>query len=288
MIFDLLVTDQRGRRYEVEIQRHDKGAQLLRAQYYGARLLGAQLSEAEDFALLTPVRVVMFTRFELFPDPHPARTYHLTPYLITEQQSHLPLHARAPHLDPFDLSHATHYLTQQRRARIQRDAEEARQLMTFTFVELCKDLAPLSAPCQRALRALSPAPNQEETMNATPRNPNDRVPLPPHLANDPWVVSFYQRLDRFAGDPARVADYERTLLELSDRVTEINAALRDELDKGIDIGLERGLKQGLEQGREEILSTAISALLSAGKTPEEVSALLALTPNERARLLPNA
>ena len=31
VIFDLLVTDQRGRRYEVEIQRHDKGAQLLRA-----------------------------------------------------------------------------------------------------------------------------------------------------------------------------------------------------------------------------------------------------------------
>ena len=299
VIFDLLVTDQRGRRYEVEIQRHDKGAQLLRAQYYGARLLGAQLNEAEDFALLTPVRVVMFTRFELFPDPHPARTYHLTPYLITEERAHLPLHARAPHLAPFDLSATTHYLQTQRRARLLRDAEEARELMTFTFVELCKDLAPLSAPCQRALRALSPAPSKEDTMNATAPNPHDRVPLPPHLANDPWVVSFYQRLDRFAGDPARVADYERTLLELSDRVTELNKAHREGREEGISVGREEGISVGREEGisvgreegisvgREEVLSTAISALLSAGKTPHEVSALLALTPHQRARLLPS-
>ena len=159
--------------------------------------------------------------------------------------------------------------------------------MTFTFVELCKDLAPLSAPCQRALRALSPAPAKEETMNATPRNPNDRVPLPPHLANDPWVVSFYQRLDRFAGDPARVADYERTLLELSDRVTELNKAHREGREEGLEQGLEQGLEKGREEGREELLSTAISALLSAGKTPDEVSALLALTPDQRARLLPS-
>ena len=40
------------------------------------------------------------------------------------------------------------------------------------------------------------------------------------------------------------------------------------------------------EGREEVLSTAISALLSAGKTPDEISALLALTPEQRARPLP--
>ena len=111
-------------------------------------------------------------------------------------------------------------------------------------------------------------------MNATPPNPNDRVPLAPHLANDPWVVSFYQRLDRFAGDPARVADYERTLLELSDRVTELNKAHRE------------GREEGREEERYQVLTRALRALLSAGTSPDEAAVLLALTPDERARLLP--
>ena len=49
VIFDLLVTDQANKRYELEIQRSDVGAQLNRALYYGARLLGAQLREGEGF-----------------------------------------------------------------------------------------------------------------------------------------------------------------------------------------------------------------------------------------------
>ncbi|MBM4292879.1 MAG: Rpn family recombination-promoting nuclease/putative transposase, partial [Deltaproteobacteria bacterium] len=263
VIFDLLVTDAQGARYEVEVQRNDKSAQLLRAQYYGAKLLAAQLKEGQGYTELKPVRVIMFTRFDLFPDPHPARTYHPTPYLISAQESHLPLEERRPHLEPFDLSARRHYAHKETLERKQREANAARRLATFTLIELSKDLTPLSASCQRALRALTPPPQGPTPMSPKPAAD---LALPPDLAEDPWVIAFYERLELFAGSPERVNEYNRTLKELADHVT------RARLNR--------------EEGREEVLLPAVTALLAAGKTAGEICALLTLTPAERARLLP--
>ena len=94
ILFDLLVRDQRGTTYEIEVQRADEGEQLARALYYGARALGQQLVHAEPYEQLRPVRVVMLTAFNLFPDPHPIRTFYPTPHLISEAAMQRPRHAR--------------------------------------------------------------------------------------------------------------------------------------------------------------------------------------------------
>lgn len=331
VIFDLLVTDQQGRRYEVEVQRTDKGAQLQRVQYYGARLLSAQLNEGQGYELLKPVRVIMLTRFEMFSDPHPARTYYFTPYLITAESAHHPLEARAPYLpsvpqerQSMQDTHGTHpppvdptahneyapkSARQQATERRRREAVEVRELMSFTLIELCKDLSELSIPCQRALKALMPSSRQPQketspmntssgskrgnplsltsaiTSPATPASTSPITSPTMDISEDPWIIAFYKRLEHFAGDPQRLAEYERTRRELSDQATLLHTTRSDAHAVGHAEGRAEGRAEGLEEGVLRGLQIAVESLKSAGKTPQEITALLSLTPSQRAALL---
>ena len=312
VIFDLLVTDQRGERYEVEVQRRDEGAQLVRALYYGARLLSAQLTSSAPFAELLPVRVVMFTKFSLFPDPHPARTFYPTPYLINEESSQRPLAERTPHLEPFDLSHLTRYAQRERFKRKERELEQLRELLSVTIIELTKDFSSLTEPAQRSLQLLA-HDVQEPAMNSTTKthaqltsqvNALKKDRLAEMIKDDPWVERFYKRLDQFAGDPQKVREYEYTERALRDHVSSLDYALQNGIEQGIEQGLEKGLKQGreegrekgreegLEQGREEgleqglergkllALKQSVAALKQLAQPEDEIKRLLQLTQAE--------
>jgi len=294
VIFDLLVTDQAGVTYEVELQRLDQGAQLSRVFYYGARLLSAQLSEGDDFSQLKPVRVVLLTRFELFPDPHPARTFYPTPYLISAATQGLNLEGRAPLNVGFDLSNLTHYHQKKAFERRARELSEMRQLLNVTVVEFTKDLSALTSPAQRCLTPLSPTAKEERLMNSSnPTHPiepaelsaeEELVELPEGYPDDPWVRSYYARLQRFAGDPSKVAEYERADRDLKNHLTYVRFAERT----GREEGFEAGHAVGHAEARAQLLRVTIPSLLSVGKSPEEICALLQLTDAERAAHLPRS
>ena len=285
VIFDLLVTDQADKRYEIEIQRSDVGAQLNRALYYGARLLGAQLREGEGFDELLPVHVVMFTKFTLFADVHPVRTFYPTPYLVNEASSQLTLEETTPHLEPFDFRDVSHYAQRARLHKKERELKEMRELLSVTIIELTKPIQALASPAQQCLTVLSldaQEPSQELTMNSAAHPPQKKLYKP---EEDPWVQSFYKRLERFAGDPEHVADYERVERALRDHVTMMSYAtetgreegFRDGEEVGLKRGLEQGLEQGLERGKLLALKWSVAALKQLGQPEDELKRLLQLT-----------
>ena len=309
--------------YEVELQRQDQGAQLSRALYYGARLLSAQLKESSYFDDLKPVKVIFLTRFELFPDPHPARTLYPTPYLIQRETQGIPLIERSPFIEPFDLSHISHHHQKKAFERKEKELEEMRELLSVTLVELTKDLSELTEPAQRCLKALSPqyelsdpftSQSQEEAMNSAHKkpyvpNPDDYentadyeeqlVELPEGWPDDPWVRAFYSRLQRFAGDPQKVGEYDRAERNLRDHASLLRFVETTGRETGYEEGREAGHAAGHAEGhaeghatgqakaRAELLRVTIPSLLNAGKSPQEVAELLQLSDEELAEHLPS-
>ena len=106
--------------------------------------------------------------------------------------------------------------------------------------------------------------------------------LPEGWPDDPWVRSYYARLQRFAGDPAKLAEYERADRDLKNHLTYVRFAERT----GREEGFEEGRAEGHAEARAELLRVTVPSLLSAGQSPEAISALLKLTDAERALLLP--
>ena len=153
--------------------------------------------------------------------------------------------------------------------------------------------AQASAPSASPSAVPSAAPTSALTSGASPSV---------QISEDNWVVAFYKRLERFAGDPIRLAEYERTRKEMLDQTTYINRVRTDAYAVGHSYGLAQGRKEGRQEGREEGrqegreegrqegllrgLEVAVSALLASGKGADEVAALLNLTPQQRAALLP--
>ena len=62
LILDLLVTDQGGVTYNIEIQREDTASIISRALFQRSRSTGAQLSESESLDKLRAVVIVLFCR----------------------------------------------------------------------------------------------------------------------------------------------------------------------------------------------------------------------------------
>ena len=110
------------------------------------------------------------------------------------------------------------------------------------------------------------------------------VKLPEGWPDDPWVRSYYVRLQRFAGDPTKVAEYERADRDLKNHLTYVRFAERT----GREEGFEAGHAVGHAEARAQLLRVTIPSLLSVGKSPEEICALLQLTDAERAAHLPRS
>ena len=195
-------------------------------------------------------------------------------------------------------------------------------LLSVTLIELKKDLSPLAPPARRCLEVISPrgprahSHPQEEPMNSstpshtaphdTPTNdtplndaPHDDIPpglarLPPDLARDPWVRELYDQVERFSADPARRLEYESTQRAFRDLISSALFHRKEGLAEGRAEGLAEGhaeghaegLAEGRAQERAEMLSNTIPLLLSSGCAPAQIATQLNLTPEERARLLP--
>ena len=137
--------------------------------------------------------------------------------------------------------------------------------------------AQASAPSASPSAVPSAAPTSALTSGASPSV---------QISEDNWVVAFYKRLERFAGDPIRLAEYERTRKEMLDQTTYINMVRTDAHAVGHSHGLAQGREEGRQEGLLRGLEVAVSALLGSGKGADEVAALLNLTPQQRAALLP--
>ena len=85
VIFDLRVLDQQGVTYNVEIQKADEPAFLLRGLYYATRLMSKQLQKGDSFFKLQPTSVVLLTLFDLYPDELGTRVFWMTPYEVSAQ-----------------------------------------------------------------------------------------------------------------------------------------------------------------------------------------------------------
>lgn len=76
---DVLATDGRGRRLNVEIQRSDKGAEPKRARYHSSAIDILSLPKGEDFGALPETYVIFITEHDFFQSGLPV--YHIDRYI---------------------------------------------------------------------------------------------------------------------------------------------------------------------------------------------------------------
>ena len=137
-----------------------------------------------------------------------------------------------------------------------------------------------------------PLPERE----LTPEEQEEQlVELPEGWPDDPWVRAFYSRLQRFAGDPQKVGEYDRAERNLRDHASLLRFVETTGRETGYEEGREAGHAEGHAEGhaaghataRAELLRVTIPSLLNAGKSPQEVAELLQLSDEERAEHLPS-
>ena len=63
---DILAVDAQGTRYDIEIQRLEKGASIRRARYYSSMLDASQEIEKQDYDTLRDTRVIFVTEHDIF------------------------------------------------------------------------------------------------------------------------------------------------------------------------------------------------------------------------------
>ena len=63
---DILAVDAQGTRYDIEIQRLEKGASIRRARYYSSMLDASQEIEKQDYDTLRDTRVIFITEHDIF------------------------------------------------------------------------------------------------------------------------------------------------------------------------------------------------------------------------------
>ena len=63
---DILAVDAQGTRYDIEIQRLEKGASIRRARYYSSMLDASQVIEKQDYDTLRDTRVIFVTEHDIF------------------------------------------------------------------------------------------------------------------------------------------------------------------------------------------------------------------------------
>ena len=77
---DILATDSHSKRYNIEIQREDKGAGRKRARYNSSMLDSTILNSGEDFEVLPETSVIFITENDVLGKGYPL--YHIERYIM--------------------------------------------------------------------------------------------------------------------------------------------------------------------------------------------------------------
>ncbi|MCC8097786.1 MAG: PD-(D/E)XK nuclease family transposase [Eubacterium sp.] len=72
---DILAEDSSHKIYDIEIQRQDRGNLPLRSRYYSSMVDTTLLKKNEDYNLLVPTYIILFTEKDIFGDGRPLRHY---------------------------------------------------------------------------------------------------------------------------------------------------------------------------------------------------------------------
>ena len=280
LVLDLLVTDERGVSYDVEIQRSDSAPVITRSLYQGARLLAGQLNQRERYDDLKPVIVVFFCLYSTFPDHASVRTLRLSAYAIDREGEETPLGSKLSDFDP-----ATHKRYDQLKNKVRR-AEASLSLLRLYLVELDKPNPKLSDRQRAWLTFLLNGEPREGGGKPKPMRDHDTaeesemytvvdgyyVPnnAPPETID--WINAARERLKRFAADPSARRQYDRENLERLSHNTSLHYAIEE--------GLERGRAEGEAKGRAEMISKMIPQLRASGFDDAQIKEMLALHDDE--------
>ena len=211
LILDLLVTDQHGRSYNVEIQRSDTSPVITRGVYHGAKKLAGQLGESEGYDKLRPVIVVFICNYSTFPDDSSVRNLGMSAYAVDASKEERQLGTQLSDFDP-----AIHKRYHQLKGRVQRSEPSFRFLQLY-LVELDKPNPQLSER-QRAwlyflLSAKPDLINRALKLNTKEDEMYDVVDgdiLPHHASPETieYIDAARERLKRFAADPEKRMQYD--------------------------------------------------------------------------------
>ena len=265
IIFDLRVCDQQGKMYNLEIQKSNDPAFLLRGLYYGTRIISKQLIKNQSFLNLKPTHVVLLTLFDLYPDEQSSRVFWMTPYELSTQTKNLNTDEMkdfllSNHPDGFDAHHAQHHQTKSAFTRKLDYSARLNEILRIYLIELSKvkpdvkTSADVDVEASNYLQFLTwghessklYAKEKEDEMKSS-----QEIEIPKEWVNNPWIQECLSRMEKFSNDPQKVQQYEAAEKALLIYNTQIELSR----EEGIEIGIERGIEQGIEQGIKYLVQT---------------------------------